>query len=156
MPKKTTLIVTAMIACLSLTGCGGGSNEELLARYKPLSLEGAESLQVNGYLWQASLDTLGFMSLASTDAPGGVILTDWYVNPKAQKERTRVQVTVRDSRLRSDALAVAVTRQAMNQSNVWVNVPVQQATVAGLEDAILIRARQLRISTVTESDSDSD
>src|SRR6185312_1833780 len=36
---------------------------------------------VNSYLWRASLDTLAFMPLASADPYGGVIITDWYVNP---------------------------------------------------------------------------
>jgi len=148
MPNKFTTLATALLACLTLTACGG-SSDELVARYEPLSMEDAETLTINGYLWQASLDTLDFMSLSSTDATGGVILTDWYTNPRAQGDRSRIQVTIRDSRLRADALDVAVTRQLLNQSGDWVNVPVQQATVANLEDAILVRARQLRIRSVT-------
>jgi len=149
MPKRMKFLVPAIIACMSLTACGS-KNSELAARYEPLSLENAGSLKVNGYLWQATLDTLNFMSLVSTDAAGGVILTDWYVNPHAQTDRSKVQVVIRDSRLRSDALDVSVTRQALNDRGTWVNVSVHQATVADLEDAILIRARQLRISNVTE------
>ena len=148
MPNKISIMATALLASLTLTACGG-SSDELVSRYEPLSMEDAESLRVNGYLWQATIDTLNFMSLASTDASGGVILTDWYTNPRAQGDRSRIQVTIRDSRLRADALNVAVTRQLLNQTGDWINVPVQQATVANLEDAILIRARQLRIRTVT-------
>ena len=94
------------------------------------------------------------MSAASTDATGGVILTDWYTNPQAQGERSRIQVVIRDARLRADALNVDITRQARNDRGDWINLPVQQATVAGIEDAILIRARQLRIRTVMDDDSD--
>ena len=153
MAHKNTFLVAAMIACLSLTSCGG-SNDEVIARYEPLSMQGAEDMRVNGYLWQAALDTLGFMSVASTDATGGVILTDWYTNPQAQGERSRIQVVIRDARLRADALNVDITRQARNDRGDWINLPVQQATVAGIEDAILIRARQLRIRTVMDDDSD--
>jgi hypothetical protein len=153
MPNRITIMATALGACLSLTACGG-SSDELVARYEPLSMEGAESLRVNGYLWQATLDTLNFMSLVSTDATGGVILTDWYTNPRAQGDRSRIQVTIRDPRLRADALDVDVTRQLLNQSGDWINVPVQQATVANLEDAILVRARQIRIQTVTTPEKD--
>ena len=150
MPKTMKFLVPALIASISLTACGGSKNDELVARYEPLSLEDAGSLQVNGYLWQATLDTLNFMSLVSTDAAGGVILTDWFVSPYAQTDRSKVQVIIRDSRLRADALDLSVTRQTLNDRGTWVNAPVQQATVADLEDAILIRARQLRISNVSE------
>ena len=150
MPQKMKLIVSAFVGCLMLTSCGGGSSDELLARYTPLSLESADSLRVNGYLWQATLDTLDFMSIESTDATGGVIVTDWYTNPRAQNERTKVRVAILDPRLRADALSVDVSRQARNQNSQWVDMPVQQSTVAALEDAILTQARQIRIRTVTD------
>ena len=150
MPTKSSVLVMALMGSLSLASCGGGGGNEVVSRYEPLSLESAETLTINGYLWQAALDTLAFMTIDSTDASGGVILTDWYINPQAQGERTRIKVTVRDSHLRSDALAVTITRQARNQNNDWVNMPVQQTTVAAIEDAILIQARQIRIRTVVE------
>jgi len=59
---------------------------------------------VNGYLWRASLDTLAFMPLASADPYGGVIITDWYVNPERPEERFKCTVYILDSRLRADGL----------------------------------------------------
>ena len=38
------------------------------------------STNVNGFLWRASLKVLSIAPLISTDALGGTIITDWYVN----------------------------------------------------------------------------
>ena len=45
-----------------------------------------------------------------------------------------------------------IVLEAKDRSGEWAEQPVQQATVAGVEDAILVRARQIRIGTVTEKD----
>ena len=98
---------------------------------------------VNSYLWRASLDTLSFMPLAQTDSNGGVIVTDWYANPQNPGERMKLTVTILDRELRADGLRVAAARQVA-QNGVWVDAPVQAATVQKLEDVILTRARDLR------------
>ena len=51
------------------------------------------TIGVNSYLWQASLETLKFMPLATVDSNGGVIVTDWYSNPQSPNERIKVTVT---------------------------------------------------------------
>ena len=66
--------VIMLAGMTALTACGGGS-KEVADRYKPVQLEQAASMRVNGYLWQAALETLNFMPIASTDATGGVIVT---------------------------------------------------------------------------------
>ncbi|MFN3230631.1 MAG: DUF3576 domain-containing protein [Alphaproteobacteria bacterium] len=140
-----------MVISVALLAACGGSSEEVADRYRPVDLEQAQALRVNGYLWQASLETLSFMPFDSTDATGGVIVTDWYTHPSAPNERTKVRVTIMDAKLRADALRVVVSRQQQN-AGTWIDAPVQQSTVAGLEDAILVRARQIRIATVVDSD----
>ncbi len=144
------VIVLAGIAALA--ACGGGSSKEVADRYRPVHLESAQNMRVNGYLWQAALETLHFMPIVSTDATGGVIVTDWYADPSAPNERVKIRIAVMDSRLRADALKVSINRQAKDRTGEWTEVPVQQTTVAGVEDAILVRARQIRIGTVTEKD----
>ena len=101
------------------------------------------TIGVNSYLWRASLDTLSFMPLLQTDSNGGVIVTDWYANPKNPGERVKVTVTILDQDLRADALRVAASRQVA-QAGLWVDAPVQAATVQKLEDIILTKARDLR------------
>ena len=101
------------------------------------------TIGVNSYLWRAALDTVSFMPLVQADSNGGVIVTDWYVNPASPAERMKLTVSVLDQDLRADALRVAASRQ-VSQNGQWVDAPVQAATVQKLEDIILTKARDLR------------
>jgi len=105
------------------------------------------TIGVNSYLWRATLDTLSFMPLLQTDSNGGVIVTDWYANPKNPGERVKVTVSILDQDLRADAVRVAASRQVL-QGSVWIDAPVEAATVQKLEDVILTRARDLRRKTI--------
>jgi hypothetical protein len=100
---------------------------------------------VNGYLWRASLDTISFMPIVSADPFGGVIITDWYSPPDVQDERTKLNVFIRDRDLRADGVKVSVFRQTKDASGNWVNASVTAATASGIENAILTKARQLRL-----------
>ena len=108
----------------------------------------AASIGVNGYLWRATLDTLSFMPLASADPYGGVIITDWYVNPERPEERFKCTVYILDSRLRADGLNVAVFKQTKDGAGGWVDSPTAGQTETDIENAILTRARQLRLSNI--------
>ena len=101
------------------------------------------TIGVNAYLWRAALDVLSFMPLVQTDSSGGVIVTDWYVNPGNPGERMKMTITILDRDLRADALRVAASRQVA-QNGVWVDAPVQAATIQKLEDVILTKARDIR------------
>ena len=103
---------------------------------------------VNGYLWRASLDTLAFMPLASADPYGGVIVTDWYVNPETPAERFKATVYILDTRLRADGLNVTVFKQSKDINGTWTDAPVADQTATDIENAILTRARQLRLSNI--------
>jgi len=129
-------------AVLALSACGGKKHVE--AAVAPTQIT---TIGVNSYLWRASLDTLSFMPLLQTDSNGGVIVTDWYTNPKNPGERVKVSVTILDADLRADALRVAASRE-VSQGGGWVAAPVQAATVQKLEDIILTRARDLRRNSV--------
>lgn len=104
---------------------------------------------VNGYLWRASLDTLAFMPLASADPYGGVIITDWYTAPEAPGERFKATVYILDTRLRADGLNVTLFKQVA-QNGTWVDAQPSPQTETDLENAILTRARQLRLANVND------
>jgi hypothetical protein len=108
----------------------------------------APAIGVNGYLWRATLDTLAFMPLASADPYGGVVITDWYVNPEQPDERFKCTVYILDSRLRADGLNVAVFKQTKDASGGWVDAATAGQTETDIENAILTRARQLRLSNI--------
>lgn len=105
---------------------------------------GGGGIGVNSFLWRASLDTISFMPLASADPFGGVIITDWYSPSQTPNERFKVTIYILDRALRADGIRVAVFRQ-MRQGEAWVDQATATETGVNMENAILQRARELRV-----------
>ena len=151
--SRPSRLVVLLASMLALSACdwiredlSKGLNYGRKAdRSKEADLAAAKvtTIGVNSYLWRAALDTVSFMPLLQTDSNGGVIVTDWYVNPNSPGERMKLTVSILDQDLRADALRVAASRQIL-QNGQWVDAPVAAATVQKLEDIILTRARDLR------------
>ena len=81
------------------------------------------------------------------DRFGGVIITDWYTPAETPTERMKVQITILDRELRADGVRVSVFKQQSSARNGgWVDAQVDPGTNTQIEDAILTRARQLRIA----------
>lgn len=108
--------------------------------------DGSTGIGVNSFLWRASLDTVSFMPLASADPFGGVIITDWYTSPDKENERFKVNVFILDKQLVSTGVQVKVFRETKTR-NGWTASTVADDTGTKLEDAILTRARQLRVAS---------
>jgi alpha-beta hydrolase superfamily lysophospholipase len=142
MPRQH--LTAAALAVLALAAPGCTRNRSLPMQLAPSR---TTSIGVNSYLWRAAIDTVSFAPLLQADSSGGVIVTDWYTNPKSPGERVKLTVSILDQDLRADALRVAASRQ-VNQGGNWVNAPVAAATVQKLEDIILTRARDLRRTAV--------
>ena len=94
------------------------------------------TVQVNRYLWFASLDVLDFLPIQTVDPFTGLIVTG-YGTPPGGGTSYRATVHISDPAL--DARSLAVSLQTRGG-------PVQDATTRAIEDAILSRARQLRIA----------
>ena len=142
MARLSTTAALAVVLALASSGCA--RNKELPTQLAPSRVT---TIGVNSYLWRAAVDTVSFAPLLQADASGGVIITDWFSNPKAPGERVKLTVSVLDQDLRADALRVAAARQ-VNQNGAWVDAPVSAATVQKLEDIILTRARDIRRTSV--------
>jgi len=142
---RSALMVAAVVGLAGLGACGGGAG---MHRGAATEGAGATAIGVNAYLWRATLDTLAFMPLASADPYGGVVITDWYVNPEKTDERFKCTVYILDTRLRGDALKVTVFKEVSNGVGGWVTAPVSDQTPEDIENAILTRARQLRLSNL--------
>ncbi|MGH1374935.1 MAG: DUF3576 domain-containing protein [Alphaproteobacteria bacterium] len=110
---------------------------------------GETGIGVNSFLWRATLDTVSFMPLASADPFGGVILTDWHTAPSNPNERLKVNAFVLGRELKSDGVRVRTFRQ-VKTSRGWEDAPVAEETARKLEDAILTRARELRIAHLAD------
>lgn len=96
-------------------------------------------INVNKHLWAASLDILSFLPIASVDPFSGVITTDWG-RVSGSSAPYRATVFVSGPALDARSLRVAVFRGGGS------GVAVNDSVAAQIEDAILTRARQLRIA----------
>lgn len=156
-PLSALALTLALVGCSALPG-GGKSSGPAPKPYTqsddgaglrfggPKDSGGAQvGIGVNAYLWRAALDTISFMPLASADPFGGVIITDWYTNPEKTDERFKATVYILDGRLRADALKVAVHKQVYATAG-WVDDTVASETEVEIENAVLARARQLKLS----------
>mgnify|MGYP002700314384 CR=1 FL=1 len=94
------------------------------------------SVQVNKYLWNATLEVLSFMPITSVDPFTGVIVTG-YGTPPGGGRSYRATVLINDPAL--DARSLHVSLQSRGGA-------VSSATSRAVEDAILSRARELRIT----------
>ena len=133
------------------TASSGGDNGGLID-----SLFGGDSnagaaqggIAVNSFLWRASLDTISFMPLNSADPFGGVIITDWYSPPETPAERVKLNIYILGRELRADGIRVSVFRQT-RAPQPWQEAKVDPKTVRDIENAILKRARELRIANLS-------
>ena len=147
-------VLTGVSACGGNKGGGTFSTQSDEPGFNPFKGRGgkassqAGAIGVNGFLWRASLDTLAFMPLASADPYGGVIVTDWYTNPEKPDERFKATVYILDTRLRADGLNVTIFKQ-VNTGGTWTDTAATEQTATDIENAILTRARQLRLSNIS-------
>jgi len=102
-------------------------------------------MPINPYLWKGSLDTINFMSLSSADPFGGIIITDWYINKSEDNKRCKLNIFIRGVELKTDNLKVSSFCQEY-QDNKWINLPNDDLSNTQLENAILNKAKKLKLS----------
>ena len=93
-------------------------------------------VSVNRYIWNASLEVLNFMPVESVDPFTGVIVMG-YGTPPGGGQAYRATVYIKDPALEARSLVVALQTRGGR--------PVSASTQRAIEDAVLSRARQLRI-----------
>lgn len=98
--------------------------------------DGAAGVKVNRFLWTASLQVLDFLPVQSADPFTGVITTG-YGTPPGGGRAYRATILISDPALDARSLKVALQSR---------NGPVAAGTQRAVEDAILARARQLRVN----------
>ena len=150
MNRKSNIVIILCILLL-LNNCS-----RLNPFSKKMDIETSEivnsqiSMAVNAFLWRASLDTVSFIPVNSADPIGGFISTDWYLDPENPNERIKMNVYIKDRRLRADAISVSVFRE-VKVSEEWVKADVNPDTAKLVEASILTKARELRIGSLGDS-----
>ncbi len=147
-------ILPVLLCAGLLAGCSSSSDDS--SRFmedNPTAIAGTSgrvTLGVNTFLWQATLDTLSPLPLASADPFGGVIITDWYSTPASPDERLKVTAYIMDRTLRADGLKLVVFRQT-RANGVWSDAQPNPDTAHKLEEVVLTKARELRLATMSTS-----
>ena len=105
---------------------------------------GTIAMSINTFLWQGALDTVSFMPLNSADPIGGTIITDWYSTSNNPDERCKLNIYISGSELKTQNLKVAsFCQEYINQR--WINVDVNDDNNIKLENAILNKAKKLKL-----------
>ncbi|WP_109464971.1 DUF3576 domain-containing protein [Albibacillus kandeliae] len=147
----TAAIVLGLASCGAISVGGGAETTQTAAKTNSPELindaDGAtiwdvfgsstteKTVNVNRYIWSASLDVLNFLPVQSVDPFTGVIVTG-YGTPPGGGRSYRATVHVNDP---------ALDARSLNLSLQTSSGPVSAATTRAVEDAILTRARELRI-----------
>ncbi len=121
---------------VSLGACSLFSRSAPNATQEASRTRGFEQVAVNRYLWTASLDVLNFLPIQAVDPFTGVISTG-FGTPPGSGRAYRATVYITDPALDARSLNVALQTRSG---------PVAVETQRAVEDAILSRARQLRVA----------
>ena len=156
MSKMRNKVVLVAIAAI-LSGCSG---EPQIPAGKELDLKTGElidenrstiwdlfnapdantDIKVSKYIWNATLETLNFLPVESADPFTGVITMGWGRAP-GSNQQYRATVFIKDPALDARALTLSLVRRTGSGST-----PASPEVVRQVENAILTRARQLRIA----------
>lgn len=120
---------------LEAAGAIPDSNRETIADLFTNRPDPNTAVEVNRYLWNASLEVLDFMPIEAADPFSGVLVFG-YATPPGGGRAYRATVYVQDPALDARSLRVALQTRGG---------AVSRETARQVEDAILTRARQLRI-----------
>lgn len=149
---RAARLIIATTLCAGLVACGGGNGRggDALADRDMGPSQRTNTIwdlfgnnenpnytvAVNKYLWNASLEVLNFLPIQSVDPFTGVIQTG-YGTPPGGGRSYRATVKIADPAL--DARSLKLSLQGPG------GAAIEPGTVRAVEDAILTRARQLRI-----------
>ena len=104
------------------------------------------SMSVNAFLWRGALETINFMPLNSADPIGGTIITDWYSTTNNESERCKLNIFILGKDLKTENLKVTSFCQEF-KSDMWVNKNIDKENNLKIENAILNKAKKLRLQS---------
>ena len=112
---------------------------------KIINPQNLDNVNVNGYLWRATLNILSFVPLISTDALSGTIITDWYANKNIQNQRLKITAYINTNELKSESIKIKVEIQNF-KNNIWSQPLTSNSLATQIEDSILNEARNLKLN----------
>ncbi|RJE79353.1 DUF3576 domain-containing protein [Paracoccus sp. JM45] len=143
---RAARLIFVTTLCAGLAACGGTNGRATTTKEPEAEMKiqdlfrnsenPSATVGVNKYLWNASLEVLNFLPVQTVDPFTGVIQTG-YGTPPGGGRSYRATIQVSDPAL--DARSLRLSLQGAGGATV------EAGTVRAVEDAILTRARQLRI-----------
>ena len=112
---------------------------------KVINSQNSDNVNVNGYLWRATLNILSVVPLISTDALSGIIITDWYANKNIQNQRLKITAYINTNELKSESINIKVEIQSF-KNNIWSQPLTSKSLAVQIEDSILNEARNLKLN----------
>ena len=112
---------------------------------KIINPQNLDNVNVNGYLWRATLNILSVAPLISTDALSGTIITDWYANKNIQNQRLKITAYINTNELKSESINIKVEIQSF-KNNIWSQPLTSKSLATQIEDSILNEARNLKLN----------
>ena len=125
---------------VSVSGILGGNDQEYNSSNRTIAMT------VNPFLWRAALETINFMPLNSADQIGGTIITDWYSTAGNEKERCKLNIFITGINLKTENLRVISFCQEF-KNPTWVNKETEKENNIKIENAILNKAKKLKIQS---------
>ena len=104
------------------------------------------AMSVNPFLWRGALEIIDFMPLSSADQVGGIIITDWYSTSSNSNERCKLNIFISGKRLNTENLRVTSFCQEFKDPS-WINKKVDQEDNIKIENAILNKAKKLKLQS---------
>ena len=96
-------------------------------------------------LWRATLKSLDFLPLISSDYSGGILIYDWYSQANNPKEQIKISVQFLNNELRSDSIKVTAHKRICENVDKCSNLVVEQKFIDTVKDNIISVARSLKI-----------
>ena len=106
----------------------------------------AANMPINVFLWRGALETIDFMPLSSADPIGGIIITDWYSTTDNDEERCKLNIFITGQILKTENLKVTSFCQSF-KNQIWVNKTTDKNNNVKIENAILNKAKKLKLQS---------
>jgi hypothetical protein len=96
-------------------------------------------------LWRATLKSLDFLPLISTDYSGGILIYDWYAQNNNSKEQIKISIQFLSNELRSDSIKITAHKRICENTDKCSNLIVDQKFADTVKENIITVARSLKI-----------
>jgi hypothetical protein len=101
--------------------------------------------RTSNVLWRATLKSLDFLPLISSDYSGGILIYDWYSQSDNPKEQIKISVQFLSNELKSESIKIIAHKRVCENTEKCSNLVVNQKFAETVKENIVNTARSLKI-----------